>query len=272
MKNLFAADLDRTLIYSKRAIAEFNEDKHAFLTPVEYKDGQVMAYMTNKSIEALHHLAKEALFVPVTTRTPEQFNRINLRVPLKYAITTNGANIFYKGDILKEWQETVINRMKKESASIQEIKLAVQPLTINGRQKDADDLFFYYLLDERLAEHQLEEASSMANNIGWRTSLQGRKLYFIPYSVSKGEAVNFIKERENIDISFGAGDSLLDHDFLKACDFSFVPSHGELANHPHLNKAYQLTNEKGFKATEEMLGRIEQLIAFQSQQSVHEAK
>jgi 2-hydroxy-3-keto-5-methylthiopentenyl-1-phosphate phosphatase len=78
----------------------------------------------------------------------------------------------------------------------------------------------------------------------------------MPKPVCKGEAVKFIKEREGIDTIFGAGDSILDNDFLKICDYAFVPSHGELINEGIHRSNYLFTVHQGVMAGEEILHRI----------------
>ena len=72
---IFASDLDRTLIYSKRALDEFGVPEGLLLVPVEQKDGDSVAFMTETSYLQLKELANQSLFVPVTTRTTEQFKR-----------------------------------------------------------------------------------------------------------------------------------------------------------------------------------------------------
>ncbi|MDQ0272016.1 HAD family hydrolase [Cytobacillus purgationiresistens] len=255
---LFASDLDRTLIYSKRALAEFQEEGRLDILPVEFQNGEEMAYITKSSLETLHNIAKEVLFVPVTTRTPEQYNRIDLQLPITYAITSNGANICYKGKILNEWHQLVLRRLSDECLDIEALMKDIHQFSIDGIRKVADGLFFYYILADPLPANTVHELSQFAFSEGWRISLQGRKIYFMPNPISKGKAVNFIKERENISISYGAGDSLLDDDFLQECDHSFVPIHGELASLIQSGRIYEFTAEKGMQATEELLQSIEE--------------
>ena len=57
--------------------------------------------MTESAFSMLKEVNRQVLFIPVTTRTTEQFNRFVIfekEIPLTYAITTNGANILYKGN------------------------------------------------------------------------------------------------------------------------------------------------------------------------------
>ncbi|MEM5592569.1 hypothetical protein AAHH67_14175 [Niallia circulans] len=79
--------------------------------------------------------------------------------------------------------------------------------------KIADNLFFYYVLNTTIDSDLKIQLAKIAAANGWNISLQGRKLYFMPSPVCKGEAIKYIKEREGIEQTIGAGDSLLDLPF-----------------------------------------------------------
>ena len=256
---MFASDLDRTLIYSKRALAEFNHHDLSSLICVERKNNIEVAFMTKKANELLKAIANYCLFVPVTTRTYEQFSRIFMfsnEIPLTYAITSNGANIFYNGKRVMEWQEIVQSRLEKECLTIDKMISKVQHLKINGTLKIAEELFFYYILNEVIPLETIQHLRRFASLNGWRVSIQGRKIYFVPKPVSKGEAVKFIQKKHRIQTIFGAGDSTLDYDFLNICDFSYVPSHGELGKEMKLGDRFSLSQNNGVLAGEEILNEI----------------
>ena len=82
---IFMSDLDNTLIYSYKH--EIGEEK----TCVEIYQDREVSYMTNRSCELLKAVTEEILFVPTTTRTIEQYERIHLDVGIpKYALVCNG--------------------------------------------------------------------------------------------------------------------------------------------------------------------------------------
>lgn len=256
---MFASDLDRTLIYSDRALSEFGHAGKDGLVGVERKGGQAVAFMTKKAHKALKEISGQMLFVPVTTRTLDQYKRVFIfqeNMPVTYAVTSNGANIFYHGKSLPEWDTAVQQRLKNECALIEDMIAASKAYELNGSLKKADNLFFYYILSDQLTTEEKNRMSKIAESNGWRVSLQGKKLYFVPNPVCKGEAVKFIKEREGIHSIFGAGDSLLDHDFLKVCDFPYVPNHGELAKDKTRSLSYHISQNTGVKAGEEILSAI----------------
>ncbi|MEH7083011.1 hypothetical protein V7139_09790 [Neobacillus drentensis] len=261
---IFASDLDRTLVYSKRAIEDLGKDDSFVLKPVEKKDDDWVAYMTTSSYSALKKLAMNSLFIPVTTRTTEQFDRFHIfkdDIPIKYAITSNGANIIYQGMLLKDWSTNIINRMTEESVT-QEVlltKLKKEGFVFDGHMKQAENLFFYFILNSLPPASDLQVIHEVAVLNGWRISLQGRKLYFIPRAISKGDALEYISKREGMKVIAGAGDSILDWDFLKNCHYRFVPAHGELAKVSGTND-YTLTKNKGIVAGEEIILQFLQLL------------
>ena len=265
---IFASDLDRTLIFSKRAIEEFGVPEGLALTPVEQKEGSWVAFMTENSYNQLKELSNQGLFVPVTTRTTEQFSRFVIfakDIKIKYAITSNGANILYQGIPMKEWSKQLRDRLKLESVTQAELlsRLERESVYLDGVRKQAEEWFFYFLLNCLPSDTERKSIEDLAAKSGWRISLQGRKLYFIPQAISKGNALDFICQLEGVKTVAGAGDSILDWDFLKNCQHRFVPNHGELAKHlvnVSGGRTSILTMNSGVRAGEEIIQYFYQLI------------
>ena len=68
------SDLDRSIIYSNKFIG--NLDKKTYEC-IEFIDEKEISYISFKTIELIKELTKNNLFIPTTTRTIEQFQRIN---------------------------------------------------------------------------------------------------------------------------------------------------------------------------------------------------
>ena len=73
---IFASDLDQTLIYSRKSFRAHIEDNSIQL--IETLDGKEISFITYKTITLLIKLQLHSYFIPVTTRTIEQFQRITL--------------------------------------------------------------------------------------------------------------------------------------------------------------------------------------------------
>jgi hydroxymethylpyrimidine pyrophosphatase-like HAD family hydrolase len=265
---IIASDLDRTLMYSRRALDELGHSSETKLKPVEMKDGSWVGYMTETAFSDLKKLSRESLFIPVTTRTTEQFKRFVIfenEVSLTYAITSNGANILYNGKPLKEWSEKLFSQLAHEALGLDEFlsTLLKEGYDFDGQLKKADKLFFYFILNCLPSSIELSDLRAHAASYGWRLSLQGRKLYFIPKVISKGNALEFICEREGMEAFAGAGDSVLDWDFLQKCRYPFVPKHGELKEHVDAS-FITLTNKLGISAGEEILKNFRASILMKS--------
>lgn len=261
---IFASDLDRTLIYSKRAMDDLEKVPKERLMPVEIKDGKWVAYMTEAAYFTLKKLSQQSLFIPVTTRTTDQFKRVFIfenEIDIQYAITTNGAVILHCGNPVEEWSNYVQNRLRLESAVEEEVQslFLKEGIRFDGQKKQAGKLFFYFILNSLPSEAELLLISDLVNKVGWRISLQGRKLYFIPLAISKGSALEYICQKEGGKAMAGAGDSILDWDFLRDCQYRFVPNHGELVKMTDTgNISY--TKNRGICAGEEILQQFLKLL------------
>ena len=68
-KILFASDLDNTLLFSWRHKTDSDQC-------VEHLDGKEQGFCTQQSLELLASVCEQAQFVPVTTRSVAQYQRI----------------------------------------------------------------------------------------------------------------------------------------------------------------------------------------------------
>ncbi|HEY9374499.1 MAG TPA: HAD family hydrolase, partial [Streptomyces sp.] len=79
MSVLIASDLDRTLIYSSAALGLTMPDAEApRLLCVEVHERKPLSYMTESAAGLLTQLTADRVFVPTTTRTRKQYQRIRL--------------------------------------------------------------------------------------------------------------------------------------------------------------------------------------------------
>lgn len=259
---MFASDLDRTLIYSQGALAEYPTKVDLELIPVEQKLDKSVSFMTKHSLQYLQMISKKLLFVPVTTRSLIQYKRVFLHnTDNLYAVTSNGANILYKGSPMSDWTGVIEKEMSEGSVPLEELrKFVSKQFHIPGDLREVESLFFYYYLNGDISRELVNDLDDFISNKGWRLSHQGKKLYLVPQAISKGRAVRFIQEREEITTLIGAGDSLFDDDFLTLCHHPFVLGHGELAQLYPLKEHYTIIEHLGATGGEELLRTIYNLV------------
>ncbi len=261
---IFASDLDQTLIYSKRAFRLPDSITNPEVKLVEMMDDQEISFMTIKAIALLEEVAKKMLFIPVTTRTMEQYRRIFLfhkKIIPPYAVTSNGGNIIINGSIDADWSHRIVtltneNSLTKEDmlSKFSEIQHEQWVHSVNT----ADDLFCYCIVDQKAVPHdELTSFKRWLDSQGWNVSLQGRKLYFVPKHVNKWDAVHYLKELTNETFVATAGDSLLDLCMLNVSDYAIAPLHGELYDADrndtrHINR----TGRAGIFAAEDILESV----------------
>ncbi|CAL9562385.1 HAD family hydrolase [Streptomyces sp. enrichment culture] len=262
MSVVVASDLDRTLIYSAAALALTMPDARApRLLCVEVHESRPLSFMTETAAQLLTDLGDEALFVPTTTRTRKQYQRINLPGPQPtYAICTNGGHILVDGEPDRDWHARVLARLADECAPLAEVQehllRTADPVWVR-KHRVAEDLFAYLVVErELLSEDWVKELAVWAENRGWTVSLQGRKIYAVPKPLTKSAALREVARRAGADLTLAAGDSLLDADLLLAADRGWRPGHGELADADWTAPAVRALPERGVLAGERILREL----------------
>ncbi len=255
MTVLVASDLDRTLIYSRGATAL--GPVAGPLVSVEVYEGDHASFMTARAAELLGQIAATAEFVPVTTRIRRQYERIRLPIPApRLAVVANGGQLLVDGHPDPDWDATVRSRLAG-CAPLPEVWRHLGEVCRPDWTKsvrNADGLFCYAVVHPRRVPLPfVAELAEWAQHRGWRTSLQGRKLYCVPAPLTKAAAVVEVRRRCGAQTTLAAGDSLLDIDLLLAADRGIRPAHGELAETGWSAPHVCVTSAAGAQAGEQIL-------------------
>ena len=258
MSVLVCSDLDRTLIYSAAALGLDGRPDTAMprLLCVELYQAAPLSYMTETAAKALETLATVTTFVPTTTRTPEQYGRVQLlEKPAAYAICANGGRILVDGVEDADWSASVQARAAESGASLDEVREHL--LRISGpfvlKHRAASGLFAYLVVDRAaLPPGWVEDLTGWCAERGWRTSVQGRKVYCLPVSLTKAAAAAEVAVRAGTERMLAAGDSLLDIELLEAAQASIRPAHGELHDSGWTSPSTAVTLTRGIAAGEEI--------------------
>lgn len=217
MSILFACDLDNTLLYSFKHKCEGD-------ICVEVLKGKEQGFMSPKACDLLKEVVSKVDFVPVTTRSVEQYSRIKWLSDTspQYAASTNGAILMknYNKDL--EWFE------RSEFYS----KLAYNELVKLQRSLiDCDRFIKCHIVDEMYLLAYCREDIDMKKCVAECKALttlnvvaSGKKIYFFPNGLNKDSAVIRLKEKLKSNMVICAGDSELDIPMLNVADIAIVPS------------------------------------------------
>ncbi|MFG2112239.1 HAD family hydrolase [Streptomyces sp. NPDC048718] len=267
---LVASDLDRTLVYSAAALGLTMPDHRApRLLCVEVHESKPLSYVTEDAAGQLRALAAETVFVPTTTRTRKQYQRIRLPgadtatppgAGPSYAICANGGHLLVDGVSDPDWHSGVLRRIADACAPLAEVRARLNdtgdPSWVR-KHRVAEDLFAYLVVErDRMPGDWLPEFTAWADARGWTVSLQGRKVYAVPKPLTKSAAMREVARRTGAGLTLAAGDSFLDADLLLAADRAWRPGHGELADTGWTAPHVETLAERGVAAGEEILRRF----------------
>lgn len=251
------SDLDRSIIYSKKFIQEESNP-----LDIEIYNGENISYISRKTIENIKKIEKSSDFIPTTTRTIEQFKRINFKkygLDFKQAITSNGGNILINGEIDREYKSLIDGKLKLSSPICDIIKLFEEYKYIEGIRKFriAENLFFYIVIDQdRFDLKNLNSFTEKIRDLNWDVYVSGRKVYFLPRGIKKSTALKYICDKYGYKNTFAIGDSTMDEDMLNFCNYSYILKHGDFVNYVKKGDKFIISEKEGFSGSEEILNKV----------------
>ena len=202
-------DLDRTMIFSKR----FYDDK-LDMVPVEHKDGNIIAYMTQKALSVVKENISN--IIPVTTRSLSEFQRVEPFQNVEWAVVGNGSLILHKGKPLKEWSERIqklTTPIDNEYAYLIDWVNKTFEDELEQKATKVESFVFAKVKEECLISVYRKVDSLIIPN--WQFTIQNKKMYIMPKVVSKESAAKFvISKLKNRGELFFAGDGILDVEML----------------------------------------------------------
>ncbi|MGC5027774.1 HAD family hydrolase [Tsukamurella sp. DT100] len=262
MTAFVTSDLDRTLIYSQAAAGPAFATADPICVEI-YRDAP-LSYMALAAHAGVAALAAATPVVPTTTRTPEQYLRVQLPgAPFRFAICSNGGEILVDGAPDPQWRTHIRGLLAALPADLDRIAAQLETRLApdwGARLRLVPGLFAYVVSEVRVPAEVVDEWRAYCAPLGWSISQQGRKLYTIPEPVTKSRAALEVRRRleeagalEPGAPWLAAGDGALDADLLEAADAAIRPRHGELEELgfalPHLT----LTEGAGIAAGAEIV-------------------
>lgn len=213
---IFHCDLDNTLIYS------YKRDIGAHKTCVEMYQQREISYMTHQAMELLSKLREKVLLVPTTTRTAQQYHRIDLGYKPPYALVCNGGVLLHEGAVVEDWYaQSLALVAEARPAMLTGMELLQQDQNRSFELRWIEHLFVFTKSDKPeetvayLREKLPGETVEVLQN--------GTKIYIVPRALSKGVAVERFRRRMNPQVVFAAGDSEFDIPMLCASDYAYAP-------------------------------------------------
>lgn len=214
---ILCTDLDNTIIYSyKHDIG--NEKMNVEL----YKEREI-SFISNHTFELLKKVKEEFLVIPTSTRTIEQYERINLKIgTFKYALVCNGSVLLVDGKKDKDWYEESLRLAKPSNL---EVKKALEYLENDKRRifelRYIEDLFVFTKCDE--AETVVNELREYLDKNLVNVFNNKEKVYVLPTSLRKGKAIERLRKYLKAEFIIAAGDSEFDISMVEAADVGLVP-------------------------------------------------
>lgn len=214
---IFNSDLDNTMIYSYKH--DIGENKIC----AEIYQNREISFVTHKTAELLKQVNSAVNFVPTTTRTLEQYNRINLGIGVpKYALVCNGGVLLVDGVEDVEWYNESFDLVRdcQEQLSAAEIILD-NDVNRTFEIRNIRKLFIFTKSSEPLMSVETLKEKLDTNLVDVFNN--GVKVYVVPKTLGKGVAVRRLKEKLGAEVTVAAGDSEFDISMLSAADIAIAP-------------------------------------------------
>ena len=241
---IYASDIDRTLTYSEDFLKDNPENlRYELLLADESKKNSYISRDVAVLLSRITSKESGIRFIPVTTRSIAEFQRIKFRslgINVEYAITSNGGTILYHGEILREWKEQILSQISKD-----EIESALSDLdsleSINYSSKLIDNVFlFSKTSDASLADIELDSMRKKYPQFNFKRYKS--KIYVLPNIISKDNALNWLRHYLNEDKVVASGDSSFDVPMLISADISVIPSHSVIDDEDLKKFKYSIAN------------------------------
>lgn len=282
---VFHTDLDNTLIYSYKH--DIGKDKRC----VEIYQGREISFATQETYHLLHKLSEwkeQVLIVPTTTRTVEQYVRINLGIDgFRYALVCNGGVLLvnhgsdgtikqsnaFSGTCEEEeraWGSLQVMREDENwyRSSLEVIRDSVGELhrSLEILDRDSRRNFELRFIRDLFVFTKCEEPKTVAADLKKALNTDvvdvfnnGAKVYVMPKALNKGKAVERFREYIGADYVIAAGDSEFDVPMLEAADLGLAPT--ELAQrYPFSGNVNRLSGEK--LLSEAVLEKVYERLAY----------
>lgn len=215
-KFLFASDLDNTLLFSYKHRKEKD-------VCIEYLRGKEQTFMSSSAIAMLAQVHEKSRFVPVTTRSIEEYLRIDFPpkcVP-EYAVTTNGAILLRNGEIDETWKEESLRMIEPWKDEMTRMLVVLEEFGEIQRCCIIDGMYLFAKCENALQAQMIQERIQHKTTLSMQ--VVKRKMYFFPTPISKGRAIKRLRQRFSPNTIIAAGDTPIDLSMLEEANVAILP-------------------------------------------------
>ena len=214
---IFNTDLDNTMIFS------YKHDIGPEKRNVEIYEGREISFITQKTYELLLLVKEKVMIVPTTTRTTEQYERIDLGIGVpEFALTYNGGVLLINGKENEQWYQESLRLVELSKGELEKSEALLEKEERRTLEvRNLKGLFIYTKCDE--PEQVIEFLKTKLDTSLVDVFNNGVKVYVVPKTLTKGIAIKRFKEYVKADKIIAAGDSEFDVEMFKVADISIAP-------------------------------------------------
>ena len=233
---VFLCDLDDTLFSTQKKIT--NRDKQTLMSTLA--NGDPSGYATSRQMRLINLMlegSEEHLFVPVTARSLDAYERVNLDA--KVAILAQGGIILRNGVKDEVWAAKIKENARQQD-SIKDVLEDIISLDKKWRHWPLcdDDVKLYYIIKHEesdiAAVETLYKLLKGAVPEGLSVHQNGNNIAIVPNWLSKKSSVDYllkeIRQEKPDALTIGLGDSQSDLPFMMSCDYAVFPTQSQVAN------------------------------------------
>lgn len=252
---IFAADLDRTLIFSQRRL----DPNGPAVIPAEYRQGKPFGFLTPGALEALRVLQRKTVFFLNTMRGLEQARRVEFIASgsCPYLALQNGLYLYRNGEEDREWSARVRRLVNELPLGLSDGAARVRNALpgIECLSKQYEYLAVFFVDGPAFDDTACAQLAGELARLGWALCRQRRKLYLWPKAIDKGAVLERVRDWEDGMEAVGFGDSGFDLPMLRACQTAWSLRDCELWGRDW-GFPIQFSGAPAQAGTEEVLRRI----------------
>ncbi len=244
MKKILFADLDDTLFQSHRK----SNPAEDWLPLAYLADGLPISYANPQQQAALQLFLREMTLIPVTARNHDAFQRVHIPFAAEAVLNYGGIVLNVDGTPDESWLTSSRDQARQSEA---DLHAWVEALSREGDRLQLDlrvrliadfGIPFYVVAKSTSGNVAAVEAAAefcvLSRSCGDLPDVfihaNTNNLALIPRWLDKRNAVAYLRQKyvaQHGDVlTFGMGDSLVDLNFIAACDYMIVPSTSQIAS------------------------------------------